>query len=47
MNVSLASTYTELEDIDDLAFDMSTKSHLSEENKRTTAKADVFPDALA
>ncbi|KIK31841.1 hypothetical protein CY34DRAFT_102669, partial [Suillus luteus UH-Slu-Lm8-n1] len=46
MNIGLAGTYIELEDIDVLAFDMSAKSRLLDENKRTTAKVEDFLDAI-
>ncbi|KAG1750427.1 uncharacterized protein EDB91DRAFT_1244005 [Suillus paluster] len=46
MNIGLAGTYIELEDIDVLAFDMSAKSRLLDENRRTTAKVEDFLDAI-
>ncbi|KAG1864411.1 hypothetical protein F4604DRAFT_1928863 [Suillus subluteus] len=41
-----SSTYIELEDIDVLAFDTSTKSRLLDENKWTTAKVEDFLDVI-
>ncbi|KAG2116380.1 hypothetical protein DEU56DRAFT_919219 [Suillus clintonianus] len=46
MNIGLAGTYIELEDIDILAFDMSAKSRLLDENKRTSAKVEDYLDAI-
>ncbi|KAG1745953.1 uncharacterized protein EDB91DRAFT_1268746 [Suillus paluster] len=40
MNVGLAGTYIELEDIDVLAFDMTAKSRLLDENKRMTTNVE-------
>lgn len=46
MNIGLAGTYIELEDIDVRAFDMSAKSRILDENRQTTAKVEDFLDAI-
>ncbi|KAG2060962.1 hypothetical protein BDR06DRAFT_861737, partial [Suillus hirtellus] len=46
MNIGLTGTYIELEDIDVRAFDISTKSHIFDENRQTTAKVEDFLDAI-
>ncbi|KAG1887445.1 uncharacterized protein F5891DRAFT_1199909 [Suillus fuscotomentosus] len=46
MNIGLAGTYIELEDIDVRAFDMSAKSRIFDENRQTTAKVEDFLDAI-